>query len=75
MIAVQQLQEVLHDNPRASDALMLEGRIALQRGAARDAIQAFRTVLKDQPEQSEAYALLRAGPFDLRGNQSGAGKS
>lgn len=56
--ATQQLQEVLHDNPRASDALMLEGRIALQHGAGRDAVQAFRTVLKDQPEHSEAYALL-----------------
>ncbi len=56
--ALQQLHEVLHDNPRASDALMLEGRIALQHGDAREAVQAFRTVLKDQPEQSEAYALL-----------------
>ncbi len=56
--ATQQLQEVLHDNPRASEALMLEGRIALQHGAGREAVQAFRTVLKDQPEQSEAYALL-----------------
>ena len=56
--ATQQLHEVLRDNPRASDALMLEGRIALQHGAGREAVQAFRTVLKDQPEQSEAYALL-----------------
>ena len=53
-----QLQEVLHDNPRASDALMLEGRMALRQGAGREAVRAFRTVLKDQPEQSEAYALL-----------------
>ena len=56
--ASQQLQEVLRDNPRASDALMLEGRMALQQGAGREAVQALRTVLKDQPEQSEAYALL-----------------
>ncbi len=56
--AIHQLQEVLHDNPRASEALMLEGRIALQHGSGREAGQAFRTVLKDQPEQSEAYALL-----------------
>lgn len=56
--ATQQLQEVLHDNPRASDALMLEGRIALQHGAGREAVQAFRTILKDQPEQAEAYAFL-----------------
>ena len=56
--ATRQLQEVLRYNPRASDALMLDGRISLQHGAGREAVQAFRTVLKDQPEQSEAYALL-----------------
>ncbi len=56
--ATEQVQEVLRNNPRASEALMLQGRIAIQRGAGREAVQAFRTVLKDQPERSEAYALL-----------------
>lgn len=56
--AQQVLQEVLHENPRASEALLLQGRIALQRGDGRDAVQAFRTVLKDQPDQAETYALL-----------------
>lgn len=57
-VATEQLQEVLRNNPRASEALMLQGRIALQQGAGREAVQAFRTVLKDQPEKAEAYALL-----------------
>ncbi len=56
--ATEQVQEVLRNNPRASEALMLQGRIALQRGAGREAVQSFRTVLKDQPEKAEAYALL-----------------
>ena len=56
--AIRELDEALHDNPRSADALMLHGRIALQKGDGRGAIQDFRTVLKDQPEQAEAYALL-----------------
>jgi tetratricopeptide (TPR) repeat protein len=56
--AIRELQEALHDNPRSAEALMLHGRIALQKGDGRGAIQDFRTVLKDQPEQAEAYALL-----------------
>ena len=56
--AIRELQEALHDNPRSAEALMLHGRIALQKGDGRGAIQDFRSVLKDQPEQAEAYALL-----------------
>jgi tetratricopeptide (TPR) repeat protein len=37
---------------------LLQGKIALQRGNGKEAIQAFRTVLKDQPELAEIQALL-----------------
>ncbi len=56
--ATQLLQEVLRHNPRASEALMLQGRISLKMREGGDAVQAFRTVLKDQPYHAEAYALL-----------------
>ena len=56
--AEKQLSEVLKENPRAVDAIFLQGKIALQRGNGQDAIQAFRTVLRDQPELAEAHALL-----------------
>ena len=54
----KQLSEVLKENPRSSEALLLQGKIALQRGNGKDAVQAFRTVLKDQPELAEVHALL-----------------
>jgi tetratricopeptide (TPR) repeat protein len=56
--AEKQLADVLKENPRASDALLLRGKIALQRGNAKDAIQDFRSVLKDQPELADVHALL-----------------
>ena len=49
---------MLKENPRSSEALLLQGKIAMQRGNGKDAIQAFRTVLKDQPELAEVHALL-----------------
>jgi len=56
--AERQVQEVLRDNPRSSDSLMLLGRMALARRNGKDAVQAFRTVLHDQPELSMVHYLL-----------------
>ncbi|MCE9536561.1 MAG: tetratricopeptide repeat protein, partial [Nitrospirae bacterium] len=56
--AERQLQEVLKENSRSSDALLLRGKIALQRGNGKDATQDFRSVLKDQPESAEGHLLL-----------------
>lgn len=56
--AERQLQEVLRENPRSAEGLMLQGKLALKREKGREAIQAFRSVLKDQPELVEAHVLL-----------------
>jgi tetratricopeptide (TPR) repeat protein len=57
-VAERQVQDVLKENPRSSDALLLRGKIALQRGNGKDATQDFRSVLKDQPEGAEVHLLL-----------------
>ncbi len=56
--AEQQMQEVLKENPRSSDGLVLSGRMALARKNGKDAVQAFRTVLHDQPELATVHFLL-----------------
>lgn len=56
--AERQVQEVLKENPRSSDGLILSGRMALARRNAKDAVQAFRTVLHDQPELATVHHLL-----------------
>jgi tetratricopeptide (TPR) repeat protein len=56
--AERQVQEVLRDNPRSSDGLTLLGRMALARRNGKDAVQAFRTVLHDQPELAMVHYLL-----------------
>jgi tetratricopeptide (TPR) repeat protein len=56
--AERQVQEVLKENPRSSDGLILSGRMALARRNAKDAVQAFRTVLHDQPELATVHFLL-----------------
>jgi tetratricopeptide (TPR) repeat protein len=56
--AEHQLQEVLKENPRSSDGLILSGRMALARRNGKDAVQAFRTVLHDQPELATVHFLL-----------------
>jgi tetratricopeptide (TPR) repeat protein len=56
--AERQVQEVLKENPRSSDGLILSGRMALARRNAKDAVQAFRTVLHDQPELAMVHYLL-----------------
>jgi tetratricopeptide (TPR) repeat protein len=56
--AERQLQEVLKENPRSSDGLVLSGRMALARRNGKDGVQAFRTVLHDQPELATVHFLL-----------------
>ncbi len=53
------IEEVLDVNPRDIDALLLKGRIALFFTHDYDtAISAFRTIVKEQPDQTESVALL-----------------
>jgi tetratricopeptide (TPR) repeat protein len=56
--AERQVQEVLKENPRSSEGLILTGRMALARRNGKDAVQAFRTVLHDQPELATVHYLL-----------------
>ena len=56
--AEQQVQDILKENPRSSDALVLFGRMALAKRNGKDAVQAFRTVLHDQPELATVHFLL-----------------
>lgn len=56
--ADRQVQEVLKENPRSADGLALSGRMALARRNGKDAVQAFRTVLHDQPELATVHFLL-----------------
>jgi tetratricopeptide (TPR) repeat protein len=56
--AERQVQEVLKENPRSSDGLILSGRMALARRNGKEAVQAFRTVLHDQPELATVQYLL-----------------
>lgn len=56
--AERQTQGVLKENPRSSEGLILTGRMALARRNGKDAVQAFRTVLHDQPELANVHYLL-----------------
>ena len=56
--AERQVQDILKENPRSSDALVLSGRMALAQRNGKDAVQAFRTVLHDQPELATVHFLL-----------------
>ncbi len=56
--AEQALQAILKDNPLSSDALLLRGKIALQRGNGKAAAQDFRSVLKDSAEAADVHRLL-----------------
>ncbi len=56
--AERQVEEVLKANPRSSDGLILSGRMALARRNGKDAVQAFRIVLHDQPELATVHYLL-----------------
>ncbi len=52
------IQDVLRDNPRAIDALLVQGKLAMQKQDGRRAITAFRTIVKDQPENADGYLML-----------------
>jgi len=56
--AERQVEEVLKQNPRSSDGLILSGRMALARRNGKDAVQAFRIVLHDQPNMAMVHYLL-----------------
>ncbi len=56
--AERQVQEVLKENPRSTEGLILTGRMALTRRNGKDAVQAFRTVLHDRPELATVHYLL-----------------
>lgn len=56
--AEQALQVILKDNPLSSDALLLRGKIYLQRGNGKAAAQDFRSVLKDSAEAADVHRLL-----------------
>lgn len=74
MDAERQVQEVLKENPRSSDGLILSGRMALARRDGKDAVQAFRTVLHDQPDLATAQYLLGQA-YQLTGETSLAKES
>jgi len=54
------LDEVLKENPRDNDALLLKGKLEVRRGNYVDAIANLRSVLKDQPNSAEVLQLLAA---------------
>jgi tetratricopeptide (TPR) repeat protein len=56
--AERRVGAVLKENPQASDAVLLQGKMALARNDAKEAVQAFRTVLKDQPAAADVQSLL-----------------
>lgn len=52
------LADVLKNNPRDNAGLLLQGRLLLREGHAKDAIGALRPVVRDQPASVEAVGLL-----------------
>ncbi len=56
--AERRLTEVLKVNPRSVEGLILLGQMALSRRNGKEAVQAFRTVLRDQPELAHVQYLL-----------------
>ena len=67
--AERQIQEVLKENPRSADGLIFSGRMALAKRNGKDAVQAFRKVLHDQPELATAHFLLGQA-YQLTGENS-----
>jgi tetratricopeptide (TPR) repeat protein len=56
--AERRLTEVLKENPRSAEGLILQGKIELAKRHGKEAVQAFRTALRDQPEQAHVQFLL-----------------
>ncbi len=56
--AHRRLAEVLQINPRSVEGLVLQGKIALALRNGKEAVQAFRSALRDQPEQPQVQFLL-----------------
>jgi len=56
--ASKRIAEVLAKNPRDADALVVRGRLALDRHDATAAIADFRAVVRDQPKAIAVYQLL-----------------
>lgn len=52
------VQTVLAETPQDHSALSLQGRLALARRDAQEAIASFRALLKDQPDSVEVLTLL-----------------
>lgn len=52
------LKQVLDENPRDNEALLLKGRIAAYRKDYIDAVNDFRSVLRDQPNNAEVLRFL-----------------
>ena len=55
---VQLSEEVLSKNPLDNEALEIKGKVALFKKKPQDAINAFRTILKDQPGSVKILTLL-----------------
>ncbi len=66
--AERQVEEVLKENPRSSDGLILSGRMALARKNGKEAVQTFQTVLRDQPEIAKVHVLLGQAYLVTGGN-------
>lgn len=72
-LARKYVGEVLAKNPKDNDALLLNGRMAMQESDFDAAVGAFRSVLKDQPDSVPvmhllAEAQLRKGDIELAGD-------
>ncbi len=66
--------EVLKENPKDNQALLLKGRLDLQEGKLDEAVAAFRSILKDQPDAVPvlmmlAQAHMNKGETELAGDQ------
>jgi len=62
-VAGQLINEVLDNNPRDNDALLIKGKIAFLQKDYDGAISTFRTVIKEQPGLVEAVTLLTSAHF------------
>lgn len=67
------VDDILKINPKDNEALLLQGRLAMQQSDFDTAVTSFRSVLKDQPESVAilhllAEAQLRKGDTELAGD-------